>query len=54
MSKRQSNGQTNTLFNYFQSPKIKKHEKENKNDLNNSVPNLKSPDLNSSVTEDGK
>lgn len=54
MSKRQSSGQTNTLFNYFQSPKIKRQEKESNDDLNNSVSNLKSEDLNNSTVEDGE
>lgn len=54
MSKRQSSGQTNTLLNYFQSPKIKKQEKETKGDLNDSVPNLKTDDLNNSHAEEGE
>lgn len=37
MSKRQSTGQTNTLFNYFQSPKGKPYEKQVLNTSNNDL-----------------
>lgn len=53
MSKRLSSGQTNTLLNYFQSPKIKKQEPKNGNDLNDSKPNLKPESLNKSSVQDG-
>lgn len=54
MSKRQSVGQTNTLLNYFQSPKIKKQENQNGRDLDKSTSNPKSENLNSSLVENGK
>lgn len=54
MSKRQSTVQTNTLFNYFTSPKIKKPDSKNGTDLNGSSSNLKVQDLNKSAVEDGK
>lgn len=48
MSKRQSTGQTNTLLNYFQSPKIKKQEDKKEKVLDDSVTNLEI------TAEDGK